>query len=484
MGYWEPEKRATRPSTVGWGLSEEGREWYNKALHSKEYWNGSEVKSVPGSSSGGVGHITDYNYCIDLDEGKAYDRTDILVDSDSNIADLINRIVALLPTAHARSGRIVLFSPTATARTFNKDITIGKRTYLEGISPETTILQASANMTDAGIVVDATDIIWTDWAIENLLIDMNSKNGHGIYSTHGDQTNYFCRQSMQNLRVYNVNPGYVGINVQDLRQIRMKHIRVRSSGTCIKFRTTSGQNTGDGVYEDFLLGGKDTTNWIGIDIAGNLNQAGTISTWNGIRIGGSGTYAAGTIGLKLVDCADMCFVNLHCEGQETNVYIQGTDVSGHYINNIDFFHPTFYNSGTDPNQAVWKFLDKIQGVNVFGGRATTAGSGKGINDLSFSTWRHQQPIVFYGHQFDQYGTSAEPPMTLTNNTRIIQGKAGGGAYYGTLIQEYQTQTGSWAAPTGTVWRGKMVMVYNSTQAAHRLYVYGNSGWYYTEMVVA
>jgi hypothetical protein len=49
-----------------------------------------------------------------------------------------------------------------------------------------------------------------------------------------------------------------------------------------------------------------------------------------------------------------------------------------------------------------------------------------------------------------------------------------------FVGEYQTQTGAWAAPSGGT-NGRIVTVYNSTQAASRLYVYSNGGWHYSAL---
>ena len=49
-----------------------------------------------------------------------------------------------------------------------------------------------------------------------------------------------------------------------------------------------------------------------------------------------------------------------------------------------------------------------------------------------------------------------------------------------LVGEYQTQSGAWAAPSGGT-NGRIVTVYNSTQAASRLYVYSNGGWHYSAL---
>jgi hypothetical protein len=49
-----------------------------------------------------------------------------------------------------------------------------------------------------------------------------------------------------------------------------------------------------------------------------------------------------------------------------------------------------------------------------------------------------------------------------------------------FVGEYQTQSGAWAAPSGGT-NGRIVTVYNSTQAASRLYVYSNGGWHYSAL---
>ena len=48
---------------------------------------------------------------------------------------------------------------------------------------------------------------------------------------------------------------------------------------------------------------------------------------------------------------------------------------------------------------------------------------------------------------------------------------------------YQTQTGDWADPSGTGWEnGDLVVVYNSTQVGHRLYVRSNDAWYHIPLL--
>jgi hypothetical protein len=49
-----------------------------------------------------------------------------------------------------------------------------------------------------------------------------------------------------------------------------------------------------------------------------------------------------------------------------------------------------------------------------------------------------------------------------------------------FVGEYQTQSGAWAAPAGGT-NGRIVTLYNSTQAATRLYVYSNGAWTYVLM---
>lgn len=44
--YWEPAKRASDPSTGGWGSDEAGIMWYNTTSHIFKYWNGSSIVTV------------------------------------------------------------------------------------------------------------------------------------------------------------------------------------------------------------------------------------------------------------------------------------------------------------------------------------------------------------------------------------------------------------------------------------------------------
>jgi len=65
-------------------------------------------------------------------------------------------------------------------------------------------------------------------------------------------------------------------------------------------------------------------------------------------------------------------------------------------------------------------------------------------------------------------------VTTVNNNNLIYGNRGD-------VSLYQTQTGSWANPSGAPANGTCVVVYNSTQAAHRLYCYSNGGWHYAAL---
>lgn len=48
--------------------------------------------------------------------------------------------------------------------------------------------------------------------------------------------------------------------------------------------------------------------------------------------------------------------------------------------------------------------------------------------------------------------------------------------------DYQVQTGAWANPSGALFDGRKVVVYNSTQAGYRLYTYQNSLWRKVDLV--
>jgi len=45
-GFWEPAKRNSDPSTVGWGVNQSGRLWFNSSSGKLKYWNGSLIKTV------------------------------------------------------------------------------------------------------------------------------------------------------------------------------------------------------------------------------------------------------------------------------------------------------------------------------------------------------------------------------------------------------------------------------------------------------
>ncbi len=76
---------------------------------------------------------------------------------------------------------------------------------------------------------------------------------------------------------------------------------------------------------------------------------------------------------------------------------------------------------------------------------------------------------------NNYGVYIDTPAGATNNWALY---IAGGAFCG----EYQTQTGGWANPSGPTSNGRIVTVYNSTQAQHRLYAYSNGGWHYVALI--
>ena len=432
--------------------------------------------------------VTEASYVIFTDDNGNYFARDgnsgEIVFSGTNAATVIQSAINSLPTSNAREGLIYLKPGNYDMST---GITIGKRTYLIGTSPETTILVATANM-NSMITIDRTNVVWTDWKIADLQVDMNNKNGDAIMSSDADENGLQCRMALQNLRLYNTNPGYCGINLTDVRGMDARNIRIRTpGGTGIKLRSSGGYNSGEGVWDNIIIGGAGTSNTVGIDIAGkvltnNETSASNIALWSRIQLGGTMNYATGTIGLKIVDDFDITFYNLHAEGWETAVYIEGQNIANHYVENIEFYHPVIKNdknpdTGGDPNNVDWRFVNKVRGVRIYGGSSFPSVNGKTISCDSLGSWKNTRPNIFFGHLFEKRYN-----VDIANGaTRIVQGLQEN-LNEGHL--EYQTTTASWttyANPTGPVWDGRIVVVYSSGQPGYRMYTYANNDWRYQDL---
>ncbi len=84
-------------------------------------------------------------------------------------------------------------------------------------------------------------------------------------------------------------------------------------------------------------------------------------------------------------------------------------------------------------------------------------------------------VVFVGNDIHDTSFHGTAPLIRGFNSVTNEFRANGGLDF----LEYQEQSGSWAAPTdGCTFNGRRVTVYNSTQAAYRIYFYANGGWHY------
>ena len=80
-------------------------------------------------------------------------------------------------------------------------------------------------------------------------------------------------------------------------------------------------------------------------------------------------------------------------------------------------------------------------------------------------------------------------VTFGSTILIIEDYQGVRKLYSNTLQiaefsataEFQSQSGAWAAPSGSTFEGRTVLVYNSTQVALRQYFRANSKWWFSDI---
>lgn len=115
---------------------------------------------------------------------------------------------------------------TFTANT-TATINVGKQTHLTGRGELNTIINVTGNFN--GITIDATNTDF-DWEVSQLQVEMNQKNGHGIYGAYMSSSGAKGINTIHHVRIDLVASGYAGIYANNLIKASWNTIMVRTYG--------------------------------------------------------------------------------------------------------------------------------------------------------------------------------------------------------------------------------------------------------------
>ena len=230
----------------------------------------------------------------------------------SNASYVIQAAINALPIANARKGQIYIKQANYD---IGSDITIGKKTYL--IAESGTMFNVTQNLTNGAIVIDPTNVEFTDYQIKNIQIELNQYNGHGIYSANALRTDSRGKASIENIYIRNVKSGYGGITLTNLFLMKLSNINIFPNyGTGIWLKLDDTLISGNSIFENILTscGG---ANAIGVDIEKSAVKHYCLINFNRLQIGGDPSSApSGSIGFRANGLTSTRFMNLDIEGAE------------------------------------------------------------------------------------------------------------------------------------------------------------------------
>lgn len=207
--------------------------------------------------------------------------------------------------------------------TIDAPITVDKRVHLMGSKSGQTWFVASANLSPGMFIVNASNLRFQDWGIENVAIDMVTYDGDGIYSANAGSSGARCVGFVEDVVIYNVQAGYTGIELTNAFHVTMRQIRVYSAGTCVKFLQSGSVIYGNSVFEDWML-------WalgdgaVGLNVTNGASYAAVnLCTFNRVQIQGtasnSDTYGVWWDGNGFM--TSVIFIALNIERMEVGMYI-------------------------------------------------------------------------------------------------------------------------------------------------------------------
>lgn len=242
---------------------------------------------------------------------------------------------------------------------------------LEGEGPLNTILKPQGAF-NAINVSYAGDQNGTDFAIENLQIDMSGYNGTSIYSASATHTTTQRNPVISNVRIVNVNSTYSGIYLINPSSMSMNDVSINTNGTGITFVNdgTLGAHDGDGNYQNIriTLGNNGST---GLSLQGNSTYPLSLMTWDTVTVYVPTTLSGNTCGINLTAVQGSSFRQIDVENTNVSVYLgQSSNV---YTQDNTFEESDLYKS---QNFTVWLASGSFHNTFV-GGAWSTVSSAYG-----------------------------------------------------------------------------------------------------------
>jgi len=325
------------------------------------YISGAAGATGPTGPSGTLEGEQPYSYLVFQNATATYAINGITGDidySDTDAEAVINDADDNMPS----DGGLLLLNPA----TYNLDsaITLGKRTRLKGQGAHNTILNVTANVN--AIEIDTSDTEF-NWAIQDLQIDMNQKNGNGITSNHA--TSYAAKGmcEIHRVRIDNVAFGYDGVYLEDIGKFDAEELIVRTYGDGIVLTVDGATpfNFGDSEMRNIkirLLG----SNAVGMKIIGETpldDQAFNLALISTLWIYSTAGDAS-TIGLLINETQHLQFDSASIEQCGIAVYFYRS-------RDITFVQP--YIMSTVTGSVGFDIEGTSGAIRTYGGTMTTDG---------------------------------------------------------------------------------------------------------------
>lgn len=252
-----------------------------------------------------------------------------------------------------------IFVKTGTYQ-ISKDIILGKITHLH--CEAGTVFNVTANLDCGAIVIDTTNVLYTDWAIEDVTINMNDFNGDGIYSTNASQTGSITKSAIKNIYIYGVKAGYAGINLTNAFVFDFNQIRISTNGIGIKLKLNDVLIAGNGIWHDVYIG-LGANGAVGLEVDESATKHYTLMQFDRFQVYGVGYDD--TVGIKLNGTQHCQFNKVDIEGCDIGVCLNDTDY-------IDFFAPFIWDSAVVSDCVGFFIEDGATRNMIFGGTIQSA----------------------------------------------------------------------------------------------------------------
>lgn len=366
-----------------------------------------ELTSLIVSGTGTFGNVTlssgyfptDVDYIVYKDGSTYYAKySDGSVDfSSTNASYVIQSALNALENTYTLSTESTLAQDTGTVfvkagnYTLDSPITIDKRTHLVGSDSGQTWFVASANLSPAMLIINASNLRYQDWGVQNIAVDMVSYTGNGIYSTNAGSSGSRCAGVIENVIIYNVQSGYSGVELTNPFHLKITSLRVYTAGTGVKFLQSGVVHYGNSLFQDWMLWCTGD-NTVGLNVTSGSYRACNLAQFDRIQVQGSSSNS-GTVGVywdgqTLSDY--VVFNALNIERMETGVMF----VDARYFT---FIEPFIWTDEDNADNYGMRLTGACREIKVFGGLiGCGANSGAmAYSDESTSTsYKHLLQNVF------------------------------------------------------------------------------------------